>query len=196
MGFFDHLQKGGAFSLQPNKPQIRKVVQSRSTPPSTANTPERPPRVYPSSEKRRTTTTADPGRRSASKDVDRVRRDGTTPLQPRKRQKKTPEQRLSSDDDDDDDDGGVSATDASFEVRKRAQAAQDVVLDPDRRVRDVEAFSEEGGALRELEMVHAVDVTAVQKAGKFVPAFGAESPVDVALQYPSASQRERYVFAI
>lgn len=36
MGFFDHLQKGGALSLQAQKPQIRKVIQTRPAPPQAA----------------------------------------------------------------------------------------------------------------------------------------------------------------
>jgi H3 lysine-79-specific histone-lysine N-methyltransferase len=56
----------------------------------------------------------------------------------------------------------------------------------------VKAFSEEGS--RPFKMMHASDITSVQKAGKFKPAFGAEGkPKQILLQYPSASQPERCV---
>lgn len=180
MGFFDHLQKGGAFSLKPQKPQVRKIVQSRSTPSSSSNTPERTTsRVYSSSEKRRNLG------RSISRDPDRSTSSSRTPPS-RVRKRQTPEQRLSSDDDD-----GTDDTDASFEVRKRARTGESAEPDPDRRVRSLKAFSEEDA--QEFEMVHAADITSVQKAGQFMPAFEAsENSEDVLLQYPSASQKERY----
>lgn len=184
MGFFDHLQRGGAFTLKPQKPQVRKVVQPRRAPSSTSNTPERAPsRAYSSSDQRGTTL----GSRSVSRDLGRrASSNRTTPLRARKRQ--TPEQRLSSDDDDDADD-----TDTSFEVRKRARTGGSAEPDPDRRLRSLKAFSED--AAREFDMVHAADITSVQKAGQFTPTFeGGENSEDVLLQYPSASQKERYGF--
>jgi H3 lysine-79-specific histone-lysine N-methyltransferase len=44
-------------------------------------------------------------------------------------------------------------------------------------------------------MIHAADITSGPKAGKFKPAFGAAEgkPKEILLQYPSASQQERYV---
>lgn len=102
------------------------------------------------------------------------------------RKRQTPEQRLSSDDDD-----GTDDTDASFEVRKRARTGDSAEPDPDRHVRSLKAFSEEDA--QGFEMVHAADITSVQKAGQFTPAFEAsENSEDVLLQYPSASQKERY----
>ncbi|EAU37024.1 conserved hypothetical protein [Aspergillus terreus NIH2624] len=42
-------------------------------------------------------------------------------------------------------------------------------------------------------MVHAADITSVQKPGSFKPAFGEEGrPTEILLQYPSASPKERY----
>ncbi|RJE22702.1 hypothetical protein PHISCL_04963 [Aspergillus sclerotialis] len=187
MGFFDHLQKGGgSFTLQPKKPQIRKVAQSRSTPSSASNTPERAPsRSYPSSEKRKNGRAWES--RSASRDHER-RTPSNRVTPSRKRQ--TPEQRLSSDDED-----GTSDTDTSFDMRKRARTGDSAEPDPDRRIRSVKAFSEEDAT--EFPMVHAADITSVQKAGKFMPAFeGTENSEDVFLQYPSASQKERYNLVI
>lgn len=180
MGFFDHLQKGGAFSLQPQKNQIRKVVQTRPAPAKSApNTPKsRSPRVQPSSERSRKTHAA----RSVSSDPDaRPSKRLNTPTRVRKRP--TPEQRLSSDDD-------ASDSDASFEVRKRARTSASAEPDPERRVRSVKAFSEEG--TRPFKMVHATDITSTEKPRSFKPAFGAEKAKEILLQYPSASQKERY----
>lgn len=182
MGFFDHFQKGGAFSLQPQKNQIRKVVQTRPAPAKSApNTPNpRSPRVQPSSERSRKT----PAARSVSSDPDaRPSKRLNTPTRVRKRP--TPEQRLSSDDDSGD-------SDASFEVRKRARTSASAEPDPERRVRSVKAFSEEGA--RPFKMVHATNLTSAQKAGAFKPAFGAEKASDILLQYPSASQKEKYEY--
>lgn len=182
MGFFDHLQKGGAFSLQPQKNQIRKVVQTRPAPAKSApNTPDsRSSRVQSSSERSRTTH-AVKARSVSSDPAARPSKRLNTPTRVRKRP--TPEQRLSSDDD-------ASDSDASFEVRKRARTSASAEPDPERRVRSVKAFSEEG--TRPFKMVHASDITSVQKAGKFKPAFGAEKAGEILLQYPSASQKEKY----
>ncbi|RAK82914.1 histone H3 methyltransferase [Aspergillus costaricaensis CBS 115574] len=182
MGFFDHLQKGGAFSLQPKKPQIRKVVQTRTAPASrsTSQTPG------PSSS--RTPPAQLKAQQSASRSVSRDRdppsakRRYGTPAQSRKRQ--TPELRLSSDDD-------ASDTDSSFEVRKRARTGDSAEPDPARRVRSLKAFSED--SIRSLPMIHAADITSRQKSGNFKPAFGAAKPLpELLLQYPSTSSPERY----
>lgn len=186
MGFFDHLQKGGAFSLQPQKAQVRKVVQTRPAAPAkpAARTPDpRSPRVQSSSERSRKAHALKS--RSVSSDPDAHPSKRSTPSRIRKRP--TPEQRLSSDDD-------VSDSDASFEVRKRARTSVSAEPDPERRIRSIKAFSEEGS--RPFKMVHAADITSGQKAGKFKPAFGVEGkPTEILLQYPSASRRERYVVA-
>ncbi|PTU25492.1 hypothetical protein P175DRAFT_0452360 [Aspergillus ochraceoroseus IBT 24754] len=188
MGFFDHLQKGGAFSLQAKKPQIRKVVQTRAAPPSrsSSQTPSRSRTSSVAPPKK----TQEPDSRSASGEREHIsskRRLGT-PLRNRKRP--TPEQRLSSDDDDD-----ASDTDTSFEVRKRARTGDSPEPDLQRRVRSVKAFSEEGA--RSLPMVHAAEITSIQKAGKFKPAFENKSqPADIFLQYPSAASKERYQLVV
>lgn len=185
MGFFDHLQKGGAgaFSLQPKKAQIRKVVQTRPAAPtrSATQTPEtRSPRVQPSAERNQKAQSLKS--RSVSSDLEASSAKRlSTPSRVRKRP--TPEQRLSSDDD-------ASDSDASFEVHKRARMSASAEPDPERRLRSVKAFSEEGS--RPFKMIHASEITSGQKAGKFKPAFGAEGKhKQIYLQYPSASQKER-----
>ncbi|KAE8131839.1 S-adenosyl-L-methionine-dependent methyltransferase [Aspergillus pseudotamarii] len=183
MGFFDHLQKGGGFSLQPKKPQIRKIVQTRPAPPSRTSslTPGTSSRASPSDKPKKTQGS---GSRSVSRDPDLTssKRRLNTPSQNRKRQ--TPEQRLSSDDD-------SSDTDTSFEVRKRARTGDSAEPDFERRLRSLKAFSEAG--VKSLPIVHAADITSVQKAGCFKPAFrGTDRPIEILLQYPSASPKERY----
>ena len=187
MGFFDHLQKGGAgaFSLQPKKAQIRKVVQTRPAAPTrsvTQPSETRSPRVPSSTERNRKAQTLKS--RSVSSDLEaRSAKRLSTPSRIRKRP--TPEQRLSSDDD-------ASDSEASSEVHKRARTSASAEPDPERRLRSVKAFSEEGS--RPFKMIHAADISSGPKAGKFKPAFGAEGkPKEILLQYPSASQRERYV---
>ncbi|KAJ5558541.1 Histone methylation DOT1 [Penicillium sp. DV-2018c] len=188
MGFFDHLQKGGAgsFSLQPKKAQIRKVVQTRPAAPtrSVTQTPDsRSPQVQSSTERSRKTQPLKS--RSVSSDLEaRSAKRQSTPSRVRKRP--TPEQRLSSDDD-------ASDSEASFEIHKRARTSVSAEPDPARRLRSVKAFSEEGA--RPFKMIHAADITSGPKASssKFKPAFGAEGkPKQILLQYPSASQQERY----
>ncbi|KAJ5122289.1 hypothetical protein N7526_009226 [Penicillium atrosanguineum] len=181
MGFFDHLQKGGAFSLQPQKTQIRKVVQKAPAPArsATQNSDSRSSQVQSSTERSRKTHALKA--RSVSSDADaRPAKRLTTPNRIRKRP--TPETRLSSDDD-------ASDSDTSFEVRKCARTSASAEPDPERRIRSVKAFSDEGR--RPFKMVHAVDITSGQKAGKFKPAFGvAGKSTEILLQYPSASQKE------
>ncbi|KAL4919719.1 S-adenosyl-L-methionine-dependent methyltransferase [Aspergillus aurantiobrunneus] len=186
MGFFDHLQKGGGFSLQAKKPQIRQVVQSRPAPrpsQSSSQTVNKPSTRNLSAEPRK--KTRDSVSRSVSGDRDyppSKRR--LTPLRNRKRP--TPEQRLSSDDDNDGND-----TDTSLDVRKRARTGDSAEPDYGRQLRSLKAFS--GDETRSLPIVHAAEITSVQKPGKFKPAFGSASPAsEILLQYPSATPKERY----
>ncbi|KAL2864707.1 histone methyltransferase DOT1 [Aspergillus lucknowensis] len=188
MGFFDHFQKGGGFSLQAKKPQIRQVVQSRPAPApeslsrssskaSARNLPAQPRK------------TRDPVSRSASGERnDSPSKGRLTPLRTRKRP--TPEQRLSSDDDDD-----GSDTDTSLEMRKRARTGDSAEPDLERRLRSLKAFS--GDEAKSLPIVHAAEITSGQKLGKFKPAFGnTDQRTEAHLQYPSATSKERYELVV
>lgn len=179
MGFFDHLQKGGSFSLQAQKPQIRKVVQSRPAPPSKPTSQGSRVPSQANGSKTRDSESRSASRNDAKQRASKSRQ--ATPLRNRKRQ--TPELRLSSDDD-------ASDTDTSFEVRKRARTDDSAEGDPERQVRSLKAFSEEG--MKPFSMVHAADITSGRKAGNFKCVFGGDKPTEVLLQYPSASQQERY----
>ncbi|KAL4771104.1 histone-lysine N-methyltransferase, H3 lysine-79 specific [Aspergillus nidulans var. acristatus] len=180
MGGFDYLQKGGTgFTLQVKKPQIRRVVQTRPAAPShSAN--KATPRTVPSGPQKKTPETASlsvSGERDYSPSKRRL-----TPLRNRKRP--TPEQRLSSDDDD-----GGSDTDTSLELRKRARTGESAEPDYGRRLRSLKAFS--GDETRSLPIVHASEITSVQKPGKFKPAFENTSQTsEIFLQYPSATPKE------
>ncbi|RAK79827.1 histone methyltransferase DOT1 [Aspergillus fijiensis CBS 313.89] len=203
MGFFDHLQKGGAFSLQPKKPQIRKVVQTRTAPPtsrSPSHTPGHNPSPRTPSVQLKTREAS--GSRSVSRDRNDLpsssskRRHGTPIQGNRKRQ--TPELRLSSDDD-----ASSDSDTSSFEVRKRARTGDSAEPDPHRRVRSLKAFVEDngssggGGGPRRLPMIHAAEITSAQKEGNFKPAFGASRPLpEISLQYPSNSPKERYKLVV
>ncbi|KAL2829973.1 putative histone methylation protein Dot1 [Aspergillus cavernicola] len=184
MGFFDHLQKGGAFSLQAKKPQIRQVSRPRPASPSRPSSQvsnRAPPRTLAAEPQKKT-------RESVSRSVSGEReyppsKRRLTPLRNRKRP--TPEQRLSSDDDD------GSDTDTSFEIRKRAKTGDSAEPDYERRLRSMKAFS--GDETRSLPIVHAAEITSVQKPGKFKPAFGStHERTGILLQYPSATPKERY----
>ena len=191
MGFFDHLQKGGSFSLQAQKPQVRKVVQARATPSSrspSSHPPARPPlRNSPLSENGRKV----PGRKNRSVSIDAETRASKNRLgtpNSRTRKRTTPEQRFSSSSDDDDD---AHDTDTSFDMRKRARISDSTEIDPDRRVRSRQAFSDAG--LQSLAMVQAADIASLKDTGKYRRAFGeTDKPAAISLQYPSASQEERY----
>ncbi|KAL4741949.1 histone-lysine N-methyltransferase, H3 lysine-79 specific [Aspergillus similis] len=182
MGGFDYLQKGGTgFTLQVKKPQIRRVIQTHPAAPShSAN--KATPRTVPTGPQKKTPETASrsvSGERDYSPSKRRL-----TPLRNRKRP--TPEQRLSSDDDDD-----GSDTDTSLELRKRARTGESAEPDYGRRLRSLKAFS--GDETRPLPIVHASEITSVQKPGKFKPAFENKSQTsEIFLQYPSATPKERY----
>ncbi|KAJ9200767.1 hypothetical protein DTO164E3_3917 [Paecilomyces variotii] len=181
MGFFDHLQKGGGFSLQPKKPQIRKVVtQTRPAVPARTSSAAASPAPAASSRSAVRQSKARPVSGDSRQNTPQKRLGTAGKI----RKRPSPAQRLSSDDDDSD-------TDTSFEVRKRARVSASAEPDPDRRVRDTEMFSEKGK--ESFRMVHAADIASLEKPGKFKRAFDkTDKPVDVWLQYPGASQKERY----
>jgi H3 lysine-79-specific histone-lysine N-methyltransferase len=191
MGFFDHLQKGGAFSLQPKKPQIRKVVQAKAPEPSRSpsvsaagNGASPLPRSASTTNRSRELN----GKRNSSRpqhEHPSSKQRLSTPSRNLKRS--SPIQRLSSDDDSD--------TDTSFEVRKRVRVSASVEPDLDRRVRSVAAFSKEGD--KALAMVHAADIAFMQVSGKYKRAFeGTGEAAEIVLQYPSALKGERYQLVV
>ncbi|MCJ1288806.1 Nucleosomal histone H3-Lys79 methylase [Xylographa carneopallida] len=76
--------------------------------------------------------------------------------------------------------------------RKKPKADLDQHPDLKRQVRNQKAFSEEDGGI--FDMVHAADIPSLDKTTKYIPSFeGLPEKIEVSLQYPSASQRERYL---
>ena len=130
-------------------------------------------------------------RQSQSKKTDRRPRK-STPLSSSEAERKVPRKRstptqrtiFSSDDSDVDDTSG----------RPCKKLKQESVLDTDskRQVWLAKAFSDEDEG--QFPMVHAADITSLDKATKYLPTFeGWSDTLEIVLQYPSVSQRERYV---
>ncbi|KAK2808276.1 Nucleosomal histone H3-Lys79 methylase [Emmonsiellopsis sp. PD_5] len=209
MGFFDHLQKKGSIAIQPKLPQIRKVeskpkpalVHSSSVAsdlsgakPSSTTKPlqprRHPDRLLSANSKRSSST---PRARSVTSDPTPSR--GDHDVKPRlktkslTRKRPSPIQRLSSSSDESD-------TDASFEISKRVKVSVSAEPDLQRRIRSEGAFSEDGGK-EEVAIVHAADITSVDKRGDFKTAFDAEAgSTTVRLQYPGASLGEKYQLVV
>lgn len=126
-----------------------------------------------------------PARTSSSK----LRTSSATPdrLEPRKRkalrQKSPAQQRVESDSDDD-----TVGTPASFdEPSKRHKPSTDVDLKRELRYKRVSSEEDSGV----LPLIHAADIASTTRKSKKVTATE-EKNVTVELQYPGASQRERY----
>lgn len=112
--------------------------------------------------------------------------------QPRPNKRKASRQRSPAqphfDDDNDDEDEDVSAQGPAATLYKRQKTGRKV--DSKRRIRSDEAFSEADAGV--FEMIHAADIASVNKKSKLAVS-GTTEKVTVELQYPSNSQRERFV---
>ena len=107
---------------------------------------------------------------------------------PRKRQSSTPQRQEWGSDSD------ASDSDLS-EMKKRTRRNSTIEPDPSRTIRSRKAFSDEDGG--NFEMMHAASIANFGKAKEFKPAFpNYPEYKEVYLQYPSASQRERYELVI
>ena len=174
MGFFDSIQKPGFKAAKGKNSHIHQEVTRTPTPPQTPiplsqrlnNRPLSRQKVL----KQRSTTQSPSSQ-------------GRDPI-PRKRAIATP-QRLESDSDDD-------GTDHDLEsMRKRVRRGSDTEPDFSRQIRSSRAFSGEDEG--EFPFVHAADIASLSNATKYVPAFPNDEQVtQICLQYPSASQREKY----
>ena len=175
MGFFDSIQKPGFTAAKGKNIHIKQEVVKTALKPQTTFTP------FPQKSsklsvpiikaKQLNSQTARPSPKPQSQN-------------PRKRPSSTP-QRLESDSDD-----GVSDQDLG-NARKRARRTSDVEPDVRRQIRSRKAFSEDDGGV--FPMVHAADVASLSKPTKYKVAFPNDSQViRTHLQYPSASQSERY----
>ena len=107
---------------------------------------------------------------------------------PRKRASSTPQRQEWGSDD------NISDQDLD-DLRKRARRNSKVESDPKRFICSRQAFSEQDGG--KFEMVHAADIIRLSKPKDYKPAFPSHlESTEVFLQYPSASQRERYELVI
>lgn len=187
MSFFDHLRKPGSLAIKPQGSQIRKEVI----------------RPSPDSAFQRRTTFPSKGSISSSLKIPRqlngsprskeigLKRtlDESKSLKPGKnksRKRPSPvQQRLQSSSEGSDSEEFIGIS------RKKARSCRSAEPDVRRRVRSQKAFSEDDGLF---DMVHAADIASLDKPNKFTPAFdaSARSAEILLLQYPSASQQERY----
>jgi [histone H3]-lysine79 N-trimethyltransferase len=112
---------------------------------------------------------------------------GSSRLKPGKRkasrQKSPTQQRLDTDSEDDGTPEELEET--SFKRQKTSRT-----IDFKRQLRSKRAFSEADGGV--FVMIHAADIASVSKKSKLAATVPAEN-VTVKLQYPSISQRERFV---
>ncbi|PGH19449.1 histone-lysine N-methyltransferase, H3 lysine-79 specific [Polytolypa hystricis UAMH7299] len=197
MGFFDHLQKKGSVTIQPQRTQIRKVESKPAAKPparvpsvsSTKNTNSNINGVADSQSRVRPVKRSRESSRTLPASRDQTPSRSSTPLSRRSksvvRKRPSPIQRLSSSDDDSD-------SDASLSAHKRVKASVSAEPDLERRIRSSEAFSEDGET--EFAMVHAVDITLGSKHEEFKSVFveETEKPATIGIRYPGAPQPEQY----
>lgn len=176
MGFFDSIQKPGFKAAQAkNSHIIQDVIK-------TSSDPRRSPNPFAQRLQSRQFTKKQTTKSSSARATPSPRPQAHNS---RKRRTAT-QQRLESDSDND-----VSDQDLS-DSRKRTRRTSIIEPDLKRHIRSRKAFSDEIGG--EFAMVHASHIASLSKPAKFKAAFPDQSEkVEVQLQYPSASQREKYV---
>ena len=177
MGFFDSIQKPGFTAAKGKNVHIKQEIVK------TALNPQRTFVPFPQHSNKRSL----PDKKAAKLSSQTAKPSPISRAQnSRKRLASTP-QRLESDSDDD-----VSDQDLG-DARKRARKMRDAEPDPNRQIRSRKAFSEEDGGV--FPMIHAADVASLSKHTKYKAAFPNDpEAIEVLLQYPSASQNERYLF--
>jgi H3 lysine-79-specific histone-lysine N-methyltransferase len=193
MNFFGANKKSG---IKPAPPKIRveRVPSERKpTIPSKLATEKQslvqrskdsPARSPPSSARSSPTTPPNDRRESGSLIPGRVVSGGRK-RKPSRQKSPTVYQHLESDSEDD-----GSATD--FDDSYKRPKVDNRPVDLKRKLRSRKAFSDEdGGAFK---MIHAADLKTEEKKPKSAAEMTVEN-VTVELQYPSASQRERYIAA-
>ncbi|KAL9101155.1 MAG: hypothetical protein Q9163_003557 [Psora crenata] len=190
MGFFDRLQKPGHTALKQEKHTTRTERRKDAT------GPKKPAFIHPIHAKPHKA----PVRSSAPKKsaVDNNSRDRNSPKMnspakergrnSRKRASSTPQrQEWGSDDDLSDND--------LYDPRKRARRNSTLEVDPNRCIGSRKAFSDEDGG--KFDMVHAADIATLSNPKNYKPAFPNDPEcAEVFLQYPSASQKEKYELVI
>lgn len=175
MGFFDSIQKPGFTAAKGKNVHIKQEIVK------TALNPQKRFAPFPQHSNKRSL----PLKKVTKVNGQTAKQSPKSRAQnPRKRLASTP-QRLESDSDDD-----VSDQDLG-DARKRARRNSDVEPDLNRRIRSRKAFSGEDGGV--FPMVHAIDVASLNKPTKYKAAFSNDpQAIQIRLQYPSASQSEKY----
>ncbi len=175
MGFFDHIQRKGSTAIKAQPAQIRKEIvtapaHTRKT--LNANLLPRNGRITPRTFNVKQKPVA-------------VQQASRPRAQKSRKRPSSAQPRLESDSDESSMDGALE------ESRKRVRTSTDAEVDTKRLVRCRKAFSDKDGGL--FPMVHAADIASLSKPTKYRAVFP-EFPhaTEILLQYPSASQREKY----
>ena len=189
MGYFDKLQKPGHTALK----QERRVTHTETR--RDTDSTKTPAFVHPIHNKTLKLSVKLPLKVRATSE-DYRRRNSPKPkatLQERfqngrKRASSTP-QRQEWDSDGDGSDGELD------DLRKRARRHSTIEPDPKRCIRSQQAFSSDSDS--SFEIVHAANIASFAKPKDYLPAFpNYPESREVLLQYPSASQKERYELVI
>ena len=175
MGFFDHIQKKGSTAIKAQPAQVRK--ERVLTPGRTRKTQNSTLPLLPR---------AKPKVPNAKRGKNSAHQTSKPRAQSSRKRASSAQARLESDSDESSTDGALQ------DSRKRVRQSTDVEVDTKRQVRCLKAFSNEDGGL--FPMVRAADIASLSKPIKYRAAFP-EFPQakEIFLQYPSASQRERFV---
>jgi [histone H3]-lysine79 N-trimethyltransferase len=187
----------GLMALKAKKapPQIiRKTVKVIKKPAPPLHAPKPIPQARPvfnGTQRKDTTprlsTTPVSSRHSSKEPIERIKKERRQQVKRPSPAASTP--RFTSSDDDEEDE----------QPRKRAKPSPKDVVDPKRRIRDLQAFSEADSG--SFDMIHAADIansTIIEHSRDKYEAFFTALPADedecptIQLQHPSASQRERY----
>lgn len=189
MGFFDKLQRPGHTALKQEKRSIHTETRKdagRNTTPAFVHPVHTRPQKFPgrllSVQK---SSSANSSRNSSPK----PRASSEVRLQnSRKRQSSTPQRQEWGSD------GSASDSDLS-DMRKRTRRDSTIEPDPTRTIQSRKAFSDEDGG--QFEMMHAANIANLDKIKAYKPAFPMHPEYkELYLQYPSASQKEKYELVI
>ena len=177
MGFFQSIQKPGFKAAQAKNSHIQQEVIRTTTDPRNTQSP------IPFAQRlnNRLLHKKQASKQDATKDTPSPK---PRIQNPRKRAASTP-QRFDSDSDD------VDISDRDLNISsKRLRRSSDPEADPTRQIRSGKAFSEEVGG--HFPMVHAADIATLSKHTAYRAAFPDDpQAIEIHLQYPSASQREK-----
>lgn len=170
MSFFNLIQKKGSKPIPPAPDSIRKEIVSATKRTSSPNFPQPKP----------TPTRSLAGSRKASKD-----RKSVSLSRNSQRRKPSAQTRLVSDSDSQESDNGSEVP------AKRTKLTPDTRNTQRRQLRCKIAFSEEDDGV--FPMVHAADIASLDKLPKYRLSFPENADCHTtSLQYPSASQQEKY----